>query len=899
MLELTKKGYTPEFIKFGYWAMGEDVSSIDTELSQLTELSGGNPNQVSVDGQKFEINTLADKTAYEKLQSDRKQSEMIKENAKNDLKTKIEGLNAIETDVAGLESAVGPNPLARPLTPFSGDKQRFLGSVENILSTETLDSLINAKAQGATFGALSEGELRLLQASASKIGKWAKRDDEGNVVGYSVSEADFIKEVQSLKSQMQNAYDKMNAVESGQPVQSGQKTGMVKLNGQVIPVSQAVEWAKQNPDDPKAKRVLADYGNLDASTAPESSVGAPETPGFLSNIAKEIPSLAGSIATRFGDAYSDAKTAQEEGNMPFVTGKATLRALGAAAGSINDVFGAFMKAGYNSLDEDSKKVLGDTAMTVAKTRIGQEGLELLAKGGEEWKMFKEANPERAKDIEDIGNILTAVPLSSLTSKGLKATREGLAREGLAKGVDATVEKTSDVVSKMVKSGSPVQVDDILKDQVEAGLRPEVTLQTLSPTARKGAVEAIKQGFDEGQVGMMVSMAPEDRSIATKMLKLADEANLNPRVLSRPIDLAGESLTKKTALVTQKVSEYGKAVDMAAKNLRGISVDATDLKQGATQALESLGIRLTKTGMNFENSVFKMTPALQNIIKKFHKAMPKEVTDAYQLHIFKKSIDELVEYGAKGEGLKGNAERFLKSLRNQADEILDASFDGYNAANTNFREAKQIQEAALELFGKKSGTESSIRGGQVLRSAFSNSQSRGKVLELAEMLDGYEKKILGKSSGNVLDQALFAEILEKSGMFKTQAITGFAGQIENAISKTRAVAEGIANPIKGAANAVEYGIEKVRNINPQAKREALEKLLQGILIDEPVQFDGWLKRTINSLKNKGGMSIQDITPRGAEARKKLKELTEKMGSAKTEAIKKRYAKAIQDLINREK
>lgn len=57
--------------------------------------------------------------------------------------------------------------------------------------------------------------------------------------------------------------------------------------------------------------------------------------------------------------------------------------------------------------------------------------------------------------------------------------------------------------------------------------------------------------------------------------------------------------------------------------------------------------------------------------------------------------------------------------------------------------------------------------------------------------------------------------------------------------------------------------------------------------------------IQAMKGKGGLSIQSVSPRGAEARKKLKELTEKMSSAKTETLRNRYKKAVQELINREK
>lgn len=112
------------------------------------------------------------------------------------------------TEVSGLlsddnlKTAVGPNPLARiSLTDwFTGGKSNFIAGVEQLRSQLSLDSLINAKANGATFGALSEGELKLLQQSGSKLSTWAQKDKEGNVVGYKANEGDFKAELDKINN---------------------------------------------------------------------------------------------------------------------------------------------------------------------------------------------------------------------------------------------------------------------------------------------------------------------------------------------------------------------------------------------------------------------------------------------------------------------------------------------------------------------------------------------------------------------------------------------------------------------------------------------------------------------------------------------------------------------------
>lgn len=101
-----------------------------------------------------------------------------------------------------IDSAVGPNPLARPnlYQAWRGGKSNFIAGVEQLRSNITLDNLISAKERGATFGALSDGELRTLSSAGSKLGTWAIKDDNGNIVGYNANEKDFKKELDKINN---------------------------------------------------------------------------------------------------------------------------------------------------------------------------------------------------------------------------------------------------------------------------------------------------------------------------------------------------------------------------------------------------------------------------------------------------------------------------------------------------------------------------------------------------------------------------------------------------------------------------------------------------------------------------------------------------------------------------
>ncbi len=98
-------------------------------------------------------------------------------------------------------SVIGiPSALKQAYSKGSGQEQSFIGGVEQMRQQLTLDNLVRAKQNGATFGALSDGERQMLASSATKIGTWAIKDGEGNVTGYNIDQKTFTKEVQAINN---------------------------------------------------------------------------------------------------------------------------------------------------------------------------------------------------------------------------------------------------------------------------------------------------------------------------------------------------------------------------------------------------------------------------------------------------------------------------------------------------------------------------------------------------------------------------------------------------------------------------------------------------------------------------------------------------------------------------
>lgn len=115
----------------------------------------------------------------------------------------VESITQLLGDSA-IRTAVGPTGIARfvgrGFDTVTGNRQNFISSVEQIRSNLNLESLIQAKSRGATFGALSDQELRVLASAATKIGTWAIKDKDGNVTGYRANEKDFKAELDKINN---------------------------------------------------------------------------------------------------------------------------------------------------------------------------------------------------------------------------------------------------------------------------------------------------------------------------------------------------------------------------------------------------------------------------------------------------------------------------------------------------------------------------------------------------------------------------------------------------------------------------------------------------------------------------------------------------------------------------
>ena len=176
--------------------------------------------EASVDKIYNDIENTGKMTPLQQAQLQKLQGEVIEKQALADkakiqsgrtadvVQTKIDSIDKLLGEDSGLNLVVGLGVLGR--TPLIDKLSRglisdpraraFSSGIRQLISQETLDTLKNLKASGATLGAISEKELAILQGAASQINDWEVLDDDGKPTGkYNIDEPTFRAELEKIK----------------------------------------------------------------------------------------------------------------------------------------------------------------------------------------------------------------------------------------------------------------------------------------------------------------------------------------------------------------------------------------------------------------------------------------------------------------------------------------------------------------------------------------------------------------------------------------------------------------------------------------------------------------------------------------------------------------------------
>ena len=121
----------------------------------------------------------------------------------------------------GLNSRVGPDvlfglsPGRVPIADRFGAGQKFAGKVKQLTNQAFIDKLIEAKAKGATFGALNQSEADSLREAATAINGWEIKKDGVGQGKWNIDEASFKEELNTIKAMALRSIERSGASTEG------------------------------------------------------------------------------------------------------------------------------------------------------------------------------------------------------------------------------------------------------------------------------------------------------------------------------------------------------------------------------------------------------------------------------------------------------------------------------------------------------------------------------------------------------------------------------------------------------------------------------------------------------------------------------------------------------------
>lgn len=350
---------------------------------------------------------------------------------------------------------------------------------------------------------------------------------------------------------------------------------------------------------------------------------------------------------------------------------------------------------------------------------------------------------------------------------------------------------------------------------------------------KVATESIAQGFDEGVIASVKAGSKVDKAKMAKMVDIMEKGKKNKEyaVRNRPSDVAGDSLMERVRSVRDVNKKAGKELESVSNSLKGKDVDSSPAINSFMKDLDDMGVKIVKgkdgkVSPDFRGSDIEDLPAPEMAIKRMIARLAKDkAPNAYELHRVKKYIDENVTYGKSGEGLGGKTESILKNLRRNLDGILDENFPEYDRVNTTYSETIKALDAVQDVAGRKmdlAGGAADKATGTLLRRLMSNAQSRVRLLDSIDEIEGTATKYGGAFDDNLIAQTLFVDELDR--VFGPVARTSLQGQVGQAVE---GAAKNMANPMglgDLAVKGVGMAADKARGINEAGAFKSIKELL---------------------------------------------------------------------------
>lgn len=346
-----------------------------------------------------------------------------------------------------------------------------------------------------------------------------------------------------------------------------------------------------------------------------------------------------------------------------------------------------------------------------------------------------------------------------------------------------------------------------------------------------ANEAIKSGIADQDVAFIKNASPEDKKIFDKAMKVAEQASKDKTYSRQPIEQAGKILIDQADTVEGARQKVGQELGTLRAKLGDTPVTVTDTADIFYKDLDDAGIKVTKDGLDFNNSKYANVPKVQKIIESVHKRIAGlgDETNVKSVDMLRQQLGTEVDLETLEGNLDKSAKRILQKVYGGLGDNISYIDTDYAELSNEYSKLSSAMDYFQRALGKDfeaTNIDSSLRAGEVGRRILGNASSRPlsiveNIQDLARQY-GYSKNVDARS------QFLFANFLED--LFGTTQSQSLQQQITKGVNNAEEATGAITDVATGNASgllsrAVRKGINLVRNITPERQIEAVRALIK--------------------------------------------------------------------------
>lgn len=456
-------------------------------------------------------------------------------------------------------------------------------------------------------------------------------------------------------------------------------------------------------------------------------------------------------------------------------------------------------------------------------------------------------------------------LKYLTSRRMIDRKSGLPIGPLKKSLkkyDAGVDLIDGVddIDKLIDQYGPDMAVEVIArrkisrgedNKILAGLRLDNNRVVKDPIGEK----AVNQGFRAGDVAMAKNANLQTKDSLLKMLKDKRKELNESSYDRRPIERVGDVMVKRIDHLQGRAKELRQQLDRIARGsavdenalpgpgvtggLRGLQVDTTGLERVIFEGLDRLDLDIPENVRNnptllndfirdkgaFVASAISEDAGSKNIIKKTIKLLNDARTaDAYEVHKIKRQIDNMIDWeSTKYKGLKGEGEKFAKSVRRELNQAVRDVSEPYAAVNdelsqlagslNGFRNA--IGNKKIDWFGESLAQDI----GREMRKLETNYGNTTALANAAKEIDRQVYRLGIDAPEDTSRMVKFAYTLDER--FRPSARGSFSGSIAGTLAGQAAQQESATSMGLGL---IRRGIESLIKTSDEEAMNTMQKLL---------------------------------------------------------------------------